>query len=83
MKMEYGDLCEGEGRQILASIHVRNFFGSRWSIVILVKRAVGLVVKSSVWCDFALIVGPMYVSLITKMPWKMSFDNLKTSKMCF
>ena len=39
--------------------------------------------NSNVWCDVALTVGPMYVCLITKMPWKLSFDNLKTPKMCF
>ena len=51
--------------------------------MILVKRAIGFVVKSSAWCDFALTVGPMHLCLITKMPWKLSFDNLKTPKMCF
>ena len=30
-----------------------------------------------------LTVGLMYVCLFTKMPWKLSFDNLKTPKMCF
>ena len=31
----------------------------------------------------ALTVGPRYVGLIIEMPLKLSFDNLKTSKMCF
>ena len=30
-----------------------------------------------------LIVGPMYVCLFTKMPWKLSFNNLKIPKICF
>ena len=39
------------------------------------EGAIGGFVKSSAWCDFALTVGPMYVGLITKMPWKLSFGN--------
>ena len=31
----------------------------------------------------ALTVGPRYVGLITEMPLKLSFDNLKTPKICF
>ena len=41
----------------------------------------------SVWerrkFDLTRLVGPMYMCLITKMPWKLNFDNLKTPKMCF
>ena len=29
--------------------------------------------------DLTRLVGPMYVCLITKMPWKLSFDNLKNT----
>ena len=29
------------------------------------------------------LVGPSNVCLFTKMPWKLSFHNLKTPKMCF
>ena len=31
----------------------------------------------------SLTMGSMYVCLFTKMQWKLSFDNLKTPKMCF
>ena len=33
--------------------------------------------------DLTRLVGPNHVCLFTKMPWKLSFDNLKTPKMCF
>ena len=39
--------------------------------------------KRCALCDFFLTVGPNYVCLFTKMPWKLDFHNLKTPKMCF
>ena len=33
--------------------------------------------------DLTRLVGYSNVCLFTKMPWKLSFDNLKTPKMCF
>ena len=33
--------------------------------------------------DLTRLVGPSNVYLFTKMPWKLSFHNLKTPKMCF
>ena len=39
--------------------------------------------KRCIWCDFALTMDPMYVGLITKMPWKLSFGNWKYLKCVF
>ena len=43
-------------------------------------RAIGGREKES---DLTRLVGPNHVCLFTKMPWKLSFDNLKTPKMYF
>ena len=71
----------GQGRGKLGLVVVW-----KWScdlVVWSVKRAVEESHQKTHWCDFALTVGPTHVCLITKMPWKLSFDNLKTTKMCF
>ena len=44
------------------------------------RRAIGGREKES---DLTRLVGPNHVCLFTKMPWKLSFDNLKTPKMYF
>ena len=70
----------GQATEVSVHVVVRVW---RWSIVILVKRAVRFVVKSNAWYDFALTVGLMHVCLITKISLETEFWKLKIPKMCF